>query len=161
MAESGFALDDQLLPGGKRLTGRYGVWLGREYCLGAIDRQRGRVPIYFYGPEPAGMGFERDGKHPEQRWPWWSRWIPLNEVEAAYRISSKGLWRDADFYLHALNSKGDVNIEGPSQQYGEQKPINWWLNLPGFEPSDFRRAEGWVPLGEVTNIREEVIEMKL
>lgn len=161
LTRSGSALIEQKLPGGKHLSGRYAVWRGQEYDVGAVDRKRARVPIYFYGPEPAGMGFDRDGRHPDQRWPWWSRWVPVDEIEKAYKVSSRGVWREAEFFIHAMNSNGEINIEGPTRQYGEHKPISWWLGLPGFESSDFRRAEGWVPLSEVTDVSEVITEMKL
>jgi hypothetical protein len=161
----GYVLADDRLPNGMRVSGAYVVWRGSEYVPGGDDPKTGRTVISFYGPEPFEDGFKRKRTYPRHRWPTWSRWVPLDEIERRFKVKTVGAWRDAEFRVIGQSDDEDVPVgdrdvlvEGPMREFGERKPIGWWLELPNMELLDQGIAFGWVPWSELTDLREEIRE---
>lgn len=155
---------DALLPNGMRVTNDYGLWRGREYRSGVADLKRNRTPIACYGAEPDGEGFERGRCTHGHRWPEWSRWIPLDEVEDRYRVTTTAVWRGARFQVVVQGDDGDdpddpaIMVDGPLEDLTGQRPMSWWLGLGNLAPLDYGtgRAYGWVPWSELSDLREDV-----
>lgn len=148
-----------------RVSDYYAVWKGCEYGSGGRDRQRHMTPIFFYGEEPSEEGFERGRADPRHRWPTWSRWVPLDEIERRFKARTLGTWHGAEFSVVGQSDDGtgpvgdpNVLIEGPKKELGERKPIEWWLEFPNLELLDQGIVLGWVPWSELTDLREEVSE---
>lgn len=152
-------MPEELLPDGTRLTDDYLVWRGREYGVGGMARKTGRVAVSFLGPEPFEEGFMEKRRHAHQKWPTWSRWVPIDEVERAFKVFTRGVWHEAEFALQMWDGVDKVYLEGPLKFLGEQKSFGWWIQFPNIEQIDRDTVAGWVPLSEVTDIREEIKEL--
>lgn len=158
-------LADDRLPNGMRVSDDYVLWRGSEYVPGGDDPGRGRIVISFYGPEPFEEGFKRKRIHYRHRWPTWSRWVPLDEIECEFSVRTVAVWRGAEFLLIGQSDDEDVPahdrdvlVEGPLKHLGERKPIEWWLDLPNLELMDQGIVFGWVPWSELSDLRDEIKE---
>lgn len=146
-----------------RVSGVYVVWRGREYVPGGPDPRTRRIVIQFYGPEPFEEGFERKRREPRHRWPTWSRWVPIDEIERKFGVNTVGVWRDAEFRVFGQSddedvAAGDVDvlIDGPVKGSGVVKPLSWWQQLEPLKFVDRSLVFGWVPWSELTDLREEI-----
>ncbi|MEU5549151.1 MULTISPECIES: hypothetical protein [unclassified Micromonospora] len=112
-------------------------WRGREYQASPDGGE-----IRLYRPEAAD-GFEevRVGRH--------VRVVPASEVEELAYVRTTCTWQGQPFIVLAVHD-GWLRVE----YTGGRWPVAQAMRLEAF---DFGVYQGWAPVGEVTDVREQRI----
>lgn len=146
---------------GKKLTGWYGTWSGREVEISAKGTSRGKLSLIHNGETSPGPEWEKVDHPYRFGYPPARYWLDVDEIEVSniHSIEVCGVISGVKVWIIAEDDNGKLAIESDmSAAPNLRNDLAREYSLEYYDPRSF--VFGWVPAEEVRGITTERREIK-